>query len=225
MLLNRLDPTPKILVAGFLLATSALSACATSESPTPPLSETVTQTLTSQVSPEQQPTTTVERPPDTGAAAPIAENPQDFSGLEEVDSQRFWGHEQGSFPGFRFQTPSGNIHCHVAEIPAACNVREHAPWPREDRLPDGLAHVTPTAVGWMGEMDLLGKPGTWLQQGTFPATGVGNVLEYGQKISMQRSINGQSSSISCASREVALTCMINNGEHGFTISRESYEAW
>lgn len=216
---------PGLLAAGLLLTAAALTACSLTETPTAPEPETVTQKLTSSPSTEPQVSTITEIPLDTSTAVPITDSPRDFSTLEEVNARQFWGHEQGSLPGWRFQTPSGNIHCHVAEIPAACNVRDHAPWPEADRLFDGVPEAAPTALGWMGEMDLMGRPMNWLQQGSFPATGVGSVLEYGQKISMQRSIDGESSTLTCASRESGLTCMINGGEHGFTVSRESYDAW
>lgn len=145
--------------------------------------------------------------------------------LTAVDPAPFHGQDPGSLAGYRFVSPTGNINCHIATIPAACHVREHAPWPDVERRADGISAAGSSTVGWMGEMDLTGRPMHWRQQGTFPVTGVGNPLEYGQKITMSRTIEGVSSQLTCGSRFSGMTCIINEGEHGFTVSRENYESW
>lgn len=191
----------------------------------PPAEVTVTQTVPPQPTPPETMVSPAAPVPTENTGAVTATGPGILADLTPVDPAGYYGQDSGSLAGYRFASPTGNINCHLSEIPVACHVREHAPWPAEGHRPDGIDDTPSSTVGWMGEMNLTGPPMHWRQQGTFPATGVGNILEYGNKITVQRTIDGVSSQLTCGSRITDMTCVIDDGEHGFTVSRESYSAW
>lgn len=148
-----------------------------------------------------------------------------FSGLRPVDVAAYLGSSPGPVPGARFTSPTGNITCHLTEIAAACRVAEHAPWPPAERANDGLPDAPPNVVGWVHSFGLTGRPTHWARQGTFPIDDVDLVLEYGHQLTMPRSLATMTSHVTCGSRVEAMTCIIDGGAHGFTVSRETYRTW
>lgn len=200
------------------LGALALVGCGGGDPAPPP--EVITQTVTAE--PDPVPETRAGPNPTLATVAPTV--PGELSDLDEVAAGIFYRQDQGTLPGYRFSSPTGNINCHLTSMIGACHVGEHGPWPMESRAHDALPGVPSSAVGWIGE-HLEGAPRHWGMQGNFPATGGNQPLQYGQRITVQREVGGRQSTISCGSREAAVTCVIDGGQHGFTVSREALEVW
>lgn len=212
-----------------VLGALALVGCGGGDTAAPP--QVITQTITAEPEPDPVPESRAGPNPTLATAAaettattaaPVGTG--DPSGLSEVASGDFYRQDPGTVPGYRFSSPSGNINCHLTSMIGACHVAEHSSWPAGSRAHDALPGVPSSVVGWIGEY-LDGTPRHWGMQGNFPAIDANQPLQYGQQITVQREVGGRQSTISCGSREAAMTCVIDGGQHGFTVSREALEIW
>lgn len=147
----------------------------------------------------------------------------DFSDLTERDALSYTGNGNSSLAGTRFTSPTGNIQCHITGEGAGCVVGEHQPWPEANRYNDGIPETTPDVIGWYPGSIGDGAPQHWKQQGSWPSRGTGVELPYGTYLDVVTDIDGATPNVRCGSRETGMTCVA--GEHGFSVSRETYDVW
>lgn len=186
-------------------------------------SESESSTSASQTSSESSETTTTTASPTTTDRSTDAQKDADFSDLTERDSLFYSGNGNSSHAGTRFTSPTGNIQCHITGEGAGCVVEEHPPWPKENRYNDGIPETTPDVIGWYPGSIGDGAPQHWKQQGSWPSRGTGAELPYGTYLDVVTDIDGATPNVRCASRETGMTCVAGN--HGFSISRETYDVW
>lgn len=203
------------------------AAMSTVEPTFPSTSETSSESSTSASETTSGPanTTTTTASPTPSDRSSAAKKNADFSDLSERDALYYSGNGNGnsSLAGTRFSSPTGNIQCHIKGEGAACVVKEHQSWPEANRYNDGVPETTPDVIGWYPGSIGEDVPQHWKQQGSWPSRGTGVELPYGTYVDVVTDIDGATPNVRCGSRKTGMTCVA--GEHGFSISRETYDVW